>query len=380
MRLRNSAIALLILVATLSLSCASSTEAQRSTSRSADERYPGWRTNTAKRSIDLSELMSGGPPKDGIPAVDRPNFISIAEAGKWLGGNEPVIALEVDGEARAYPLQILIWHEIVNDEIKGVPVAVTFCPLCYSAIAFDRRADGRTLTFGVTGMLRHSDMVMYDRETESWWQQFTGEAIVGDQTGKKLQQQPAQIVSFKQFAEAHPESKVLSRETGYRRDYGRNPYVGYDDVGASPFLYRGKKDSRLRPMEKIVAVAVGGIFRAYPYEVTRKRNVIHDRAGAQELVVFHADGAASALDSSEIGKSRDAGATGVFEPRIDEMGLHFRYENGHFVDAETGSRWNVLGQAVSGKLRGRRLRRIVHGDYFAFAWLAFRPDTEIFRD
>ena len=120
MRLRNSLIALLTLVAILSLSCASSTEAQRSASRSADERYPGWRTSTAKRSIELSELISGGPPKDGIPAIDRPNFISIAEAGKWLGGNEPVIALEVEGEVRAYLLQILIWHEIVNDEIGGV--------------------------------------------------------------------------------------------------------------------------------------------------------------------------------------------------------------------------------------------------------------------
>jgi len=380
MRLRNSLIALLTLVATLSLSCASSTEAQRSTSRSADERYPGWRTNTAKRSIDLSELISGGPPKDGIPAIDRPNFISIAEAGKWLGGNEPVIALEVEGEVRAYPLQILIWHEIVNDVIKGVPVAVTFCPLCYSAIAFDRRVDGRTLSFGVSGMLRHSDMVMYDRATESWWQQFTGEAIVGDLTGRKLRQLPAQIVSFKQFIEAHPESKVLSRETGYRRDYGRNPYVGYDDASASPFLYRGKKDSRLRPMEKIVAVEIGGKFKAYPYSITRKSRVIHDQIRSQELVVFHAEGAASALDASEIGRSRDVGATGVFEPQVDGRRLQFRYENGQFVDAETGSRWNVLGQAASGEMKGKQLRRITHGDYFAFAWLAFRPDTEIFRD
>ena len=380
MRLRNSLIALLTLVATLSLSCANSTEAQRSTSRSTDERYLGWRTNTAKRSIDLSELISGGPPKDGIPAIDRPNFIAIAEAGKWLGGNEPVIALEVEGEARAYPLQILIWHEIVNDEIGGGAVAVTFCPLCYSAIAFDRRVDGRTLSFGVSGMLRHSDMVMYDRATESWWQQFTGEAIVGDLTGTKLRQLPAQIVSFKQFIEAHPESKVLSRETGYRRDYGRNPYVGYDDASASPFLYRGKQDSRLRPMEKIVAVEVGGKFKAYPYSITRKSRVIHDQIRSQELVVFHAEGAASALDASEIGRSRDVGATGVFEPQVDGRRLQFRYENGQFVDAETGSRWNVLGQAASGEMKGKQLRRITHGDYFAFAWLAFRPDTEIFRD
>ncbi len=375
--LRLAVTALLTLAAVLCLSCTNKTEAQLSST--PDVRYPGWRTNTAKRSIDLSELMSGGPPRDGIPAIDRPKFVSITEARAWLREREPVIALEVEGEARAYPLQILIWHEIVNDEIGGVPVAVTFCPLCYSAIAFDRRVDGRTLSFGVSGMLRHSDMVKYDRATESWWQQFTGEAIVGDLTGTKLRQLPAQIVSFKQFIEAHPESKVLSRETGYRRDYGRNPYVGYDDASASPFLYRGKQDSRLRPMEKIVAVEVGGKFKAYPYSITRKSRVIHDQIRSQELVVFHAEGAASALDASEIGRSRDVGATGVFEPQVDGRRLQFRYENGQFVDAETGSRWNVLGQAASGEMKGKQLRRITHGDYFAFAWLAFRPDTEIFR-
>lgn len=370
-------VAALFALAALCPSCANKTEAQLSPA--PDVRYPGWHTNTAKRSIDLSELMSGGPPRDGIPAIDHPKFVSTAEARAWLRDTEPVIALEVEGEAHAYPLQILVWHEIVNDEIRGTPLAVTFCPLCYSALAFDRRLDGRTLRFGVTGMLRHSDMVMYDRETESWWQQITGEAIVGDLVGKKLRQLPAQIVGFKQFAEAHPEGTVLSRETGHKRDYGRNPYAGYDDINSTPFLYRGKNDNRLRPMEKVVAVEIGGTFKAYPYSITRTRHVIHDHAGAQELVIFHAEGAASALDAGEISKSRDAGATGVFDPRVDGRLLHFRYEGGQFVDAETGSRWNILGQAVSGKLRGQRLRPFRHGDYFAFAWLAFRPETEIFR-
>lgn len=366
------AVVFFLVVAT---SCAGSTGPQRR----EDPRFPGWRTNMARRSIDLGELTRGGPPKDGIPAIDRPRFETVKGASAWLRANAPVVALEVDGAARAYPLEILVWHEIANDTIASTPVAVTFCPLCYSAIVFDRRVDGRTHSFGVSGLLRHSDLVMYDRETESWWQQVTGEAIVGDLTGKRLRPIPAQIVGFAQFAAAFPSGQVLSRETGFARDYGRNPYTGYDDVNQRPFLMAGPTDRRLRPMEKVVAVRVGDRYKAYPYAITEKRRVLHDRVGSEDLVVFHAEGAASALDAAEIDASRDAGATGVFDPRVDGRRLEFRYDAGHFFDRETSSRWNVLGQATDGPLRGRRLRRLEHGDYFAFAWLAFRPETEIFR-
>jgi hypothetical protein len=371
------AIAFLAFAAASAPSCSTILEAQKQ--GSGDARFRGWHTNTLKRSIDLNEIVSGGPPKDGIPAIDSPKFVPVSDARSWLRDQEPVIALEVEGEARAYPLQILIWHEIVNDEINAIPVAVTFCPLCYSALAFDRRLDGQTLRFAVSGLLRHSDMLMYDRETESLWQQFIGEAIVGDLTGKKLQQLPAQIVGFAQFVEGHPKGRVLSRETGHRRDYGKNPYVGYDDINATPFLYRGRRDDRLPPMEKVVAVEIDGKSRAYPHAVTRKQRVIHDRIGQQEIVVFHADGAASALDAPEIEKSKETGSTGVFDPRIDGRRLRFRYDKSGFVDVETGSYWSILGLAVSGELEGKQLRRILHGDYFAFAWFAFKPDTEIFR-
>ena len=144
----------------------------------------GWKTNFEKHSVPYEEILSGGPPKDGIPAVDNPKFVSQKEADKWLKNIEPVVVVEHKGEARAYPLQILTWHEIVNDQLNGLPVSVTFCPLCNAAIAFDRRLDGRLLDFGTTGKLRNSDLVMYDRQTESWWQQFTGEAIIGDPARK----------------------------------------------------------------------------------------------------------------------------------------------------------------------------------------------------
>lgn len=367
-----------VLISLVTVACAMSQVSDDT--RSNSERVPGWKTNTERRSIELSELLSGGPPRDGIPAIDSPKFVSAGEAGKWLKSNEPVISLKVGKEARAYPLQILMWHEIVNDDINGQPVTVTFCPLCYTAITFDRRLDGRLLDFGVSGMLRHSDMVMYDRQTESWWQQISGEALVGDLTGKVLIQIPSQIVSFGQFTMAFPDGKVLSRETGHDRAYGNNPYRGYDDITKTLFLYRGKPDERLKPMEKVVAIEIDSISKAYPHTITRKKRVLHDRIGETEVVIFHADGASSALDKEKITESKNVGSTGVFIPEIEGQKLTFAYGNDEFIDQQTKSRWNVFGQAVEGKFKGKHLKQIGHGDYFAFAWLAFKPQTEIFRE
>ncbi|MDX1420757.1 MAG: DUF3179 domain-containing protein [Rubricoccaceae bacterium] len=351
---------------------------------------PGFSTNTALRTIDLGELRQGGPPKDGIPALNDPRFVTQDEAAGWLAPLEPVVLLRVGEAARIYPLQILTWHEIANDRVAGVPVAVTFCPLCYSAIAFDRRLETpegpRILDFGVSGMLRHSDLVMYDRQTETLWQQFTGEALVGDLVGETLQMLPAQIVSFRQAREAEPQAPVLSRETGHDRDYGRNPYAGYDDVNGRAFLYDGAPDGRLPPLARVVAVKLEDAARAYPTDVTRARRVIHDAVGGQPVVVFHAEGAVTALGEAVIAEAREVGSTGVFDPRVDGEALRFRYEpapaeaGGRFVDEQTGSAWTVTGEAVEGPLAGTQLRPLPHGDYFAFAWFAFRPETTVYGE
>lgn len=340
--------------------------------------YPDWQTNFNKRTIDLSELISGGPPKDGIPAIFTPKFETKAEASDWLNDNEPVIALEIDGEAKAYPLSILIWHEIANDNIGGVPVVVSFCPLCYSAIVYSRRVNGTEPYFGVSGLLRHSDMIMYDNITESYWQQFSGEAIVGDMVGSTLELIPSQIISFQQFKEAYPNGIVLSKETGYKRDYGSNPYVGYDDIDQRPFLYSGDIDERLPPNEKVIAIMIGNVYRAYPYSITIEEHVIMDDVGDTHIVVFHGEGAVSALDDQIISDSKEVGSTGVFNRVIDGETLTFNYDDGYFYDYETGSKWNITGNAIAGTYRGKKLGRIKHGDYFAFAWFAFRPETEIY--
>jgi Protein of unknown function (DUF3179) len=338
-----------------------------------------WKTDFTKHSAPLAEIMSGGPPKDGIPAIDMPEFVSVAAADEWLKPKEPVVFVERNGDARAYPLQILIWHEITNDTVGGVPVAITFCPLCNTAIAFDRRVGPRVLDFGTTGRLRFSDLVMYDRQTESWWQQATGEAIVGELTGTHLVPLPAQIISWDTFKRAFPDGHVLSRHTGSRRPYGRNPYAGYDSVDSSPFLYRGPRDARLRPMERVVTVSIGADDAAYPFSVLQKVHVVNDGVGGRKIVVLFESGVTSALDQSSIAESRDIGTAAVFERTVNGRTLTFVWTAGQVSDQQTGSAWGILGTAVAGPLKGARLTPVVHGQPFWFAWAVFRPNTRVYQ-
>jgi hypothetical protein len=274
----------------------------------------GWKTDFSRHSVPFDEFQSGGPPKDGIPAIDAPAFVGVARADEWLEPAEPVIALSVADETRAYPIQILIWHEIVNDEIGGVPVAVTFCPLCNTAIVFDRRAGGRTLDFGTTGKLRNSDLVMYDRQTESWWQQFGGTALVGLSTGTELRRLPAQIISWAQFKREYGSGRVLSRDTGHGRPYGENPYRGYDDAASPPFFpVEHADDDRLPPKERVVFVDRDGEAVAVPFSVLARRHVMRVVVGEHRLLVRWRPDVASALDSERIAEGRAVGAAEVRE-------------------------------------------------------------------
>ncbi len=337
-----------------------------------------WRTDFTKHSVPLEEIVSGGPPRDVIPAIDDPRFETVREANRWLQDRDPVMVVEHGSEVKAYPLGILIWHEIVNDEIDGLPVAVTFCPLCNTALVFERTLDGRLLDFGTTGRLRHSDLVMYDRQTESWWQQATGDGIVGELTGKKLALYPQITLAWKTARETYPNLAVLSRETGYRRDYGRNPYTGYDDRRNSPIsrFFSRDSDPRLPAMERVVAIELGEGW-AVSFEVLAVERVVNEEAGSVPFVVLWEPGAASALDAREISQGRDVGQSAVFDRRLAGRTLSFRRAGNGFEDRETGSRWNLAGRAVSGPLQGERLRPIPHGNHFWFAWVVFRPDTRL---
>lgn len=336
-----------------------------------------WRTDFDKRSVSPSDVQQG-QTKDGIPAISDPKFLAVSEAS-FLKDREPVVAFEFNGDARAYPLQILIWHEIVNDFVGGEPVLITFCPLCNTAIAFERRVEGSVLEFGVSGFLRNSDLIMFDRDTETWWQQATGEGIVGHFTGTRLELLPSVIVSWQDFRETFPEGKVLSPNTGFARPYGENPYIGYDDIDSTPFLFSGKSDSRLQAMERVVTIEFEDETAAYPFSRLESTFVVHDSVGGQAVVIFFKPGTASALDKSSIANSKDIGSAAVFVPSVAGRSLTFRVKDKVFVDDETGSTWDIFGKAIAGPLQGEALPPVVSGNHFWFAWAAFQPETRIWQ-
>ncbi len=350
--------------------------------------------------IDINELRRGGPPPDGIPPIDNPIMIQ-AQQVDFLADTEPVVAIEANGEARAYPIQILIWHEIVNDEVGGLPVTVTYCPLCNSALAYERTVtidetgDAGTvasddsaivLDFGTSGLLYNSSLVMYDRQTETLWSHFTAQAIHGQLVGTQLVTIPVAIVSWGTWREAHPDALVLSRETGHERDYGLNPYPGYDTTAGRPFLFQGEIDGRLTAMTRITGISLGQTAEtpspatlAIPLVTLQEQQVIHTVVAKEDIVVWWIPGTNSALNLHDIVFSVDVGSVGVFSPNINGRQLRFRPDGPMFVDEQTGSRWNILGQAIEGPLTGTKLQPIEHLDTFWFAWAAFWPDTVIYR-
>lgn len=336
-------------------------------------------TDFCQSNIDFDTVISGGPPRDGIPAVTNPDMNTIDEAQEWLSERSPVIVVEIDGEARAYPHAVLMWHEIANDEFNGVPISVTFCPLCNSSIVFDRRVDGEVLEFGVSGKLRNSDMIMYDRTSFSWWQQLTGEGIVGEYTGTVLDVLPSQVIGFGQFAERYPDGLVMSRNTGFNRNYGVNPYRNYDQT-ERPFLFRGDIDDRLPATEHVLAGTVGDEAIAYPFAALAQEFVINDIVDGNEVLAVWQPGTNSSLDQASIDNSRDIGTAALFDRELNGQILTFSYDadTGTITDDQTGSTWNLFGEAIAGELEGESLRQLVAAPHFWFAWAAFHPQTSVY--
>jgi hypothetical protein len=385
--------------------------------------------DASRATIDVRDVISGGPPPQGIPALGfaglagvadaspAPQFVRSDEAAGWLREREPVILVRLGGESRIYPLQVLTYHEIANDTLGGVPVAVTFCPLCNSALAFDRRvpltseavealrargagervaplpedvraryASQQThadapefaveVTFGVSGLLYLSNLLMFDDATGTLWSQLVGEGVVGDVAGARLVRYGAQIVSFGEAVAAEPDALVLSRETGFGRPYGRNPYVGYDEVGSPAFLFDGVVDGRLTPKARVVTID-GAEPVAYPFDRLARERVVHDVVADLAVVVLWQPGTATAIGAADIAAGADVGAVGVFRPEHGGRSLTFEAIAGGFVDRETGTRWDVTGRALDGPLAGSILEAVPHDNTLWFAWAAFRPETDI---
>ena len=277
--------------------------------------------------MPLIEFQSGGPGRDGIPAIDRPRLTTVQAASAWLAPREPVIELVVGGQARAYPLQILLWHEIVNDTIAGRPIVATYCPLCNSALAYTRRVGPRKLSFGTTGNLRHYDLVMYDRQTESWWQQFDGSALVGELAGAQLRPLPAALRAWREFARDHPHATVLSRDTGHDRPYGSSPYAGLDGsrrsrtecgllaaMGSAPQCATSS-DRRLPPRERVVLIERGADALAVPFPALRRARTIRARIDDQQIDVAWRPGQLSPFARAEGGPGKPVGSVIVRSSR-----------------------------------------------------------------
>jgi hypothetical protein len=314
--------------------------------------------------VSLDQIVSGGPPPDGIPSVDNPKFISVKEADGFLEDAELVVGVNINGDTRAYPLQILVWHEIVNDNVGGIPVAITYCPLCFTNQVFNRTLeDGNVVEFGTSGKLYNSNLVMYDRLSESLWSQALAQGIVGKYAGVKLQRIPFDLANWKEWKELYPESKVLSRDTGSSRPYGADPYGGYY-TNSEVLFPVSNRDDRLGLKEIIIGLENDGQYKAYKLQDIEDKRIINDEINNKSISLF----------------SLFPFMVRAFDPVIDYQALQFKYnpQNSTFVDLQTGSEWNFEGIAINGELKGKELIRLPYDEGFWFEWVTFHPKTEVY--
>lgn len=236
--------------------------------------------------IPVEEIHSGGPPRDGIPSIDEPKFEGAEAADKWLRDKDPVVSVELEGQARAYPLRILVWHEIVNDRFGDTPVAVTYCPLCGTAMVFKARVAGLRRTFGVSGLLFNSDVLMYDRETESLWSQLAMEAVSGPAVGKELELLSGEQMNWKAWKAAFPEGRVLSRDTGTSRNYGSSPYRGYERTERLMFPVRKYRED-LRNKAWVAGLIIDGQPVAFPLSELEDFGTVKAKTGEAVLEITY---------------------------------------------------------------------------------------------
>ncbi len=340
-----------------------------------------WPTDWSRRTVDVGEIFLGIgrlDPRDAIPPIDEPRFETIEAAGRWMTPDEPGALVQFEGEVRFYPLAILTRHEVVNDRIGDVPLVVTFCPLCNTALSFDRRVDGEVLRFGVSGLLRGSDLVMWDDRTTSLWQQITGESIVGELAGTELELIPTAIVSYGDVAESFPDAVSLSPDTGFGIPYGINPYEGYSSRSGPYEIFADDIDERFPALERVVGVDLGD-GKAYPFSVITEEAAVNDEVDGTPIAVFWGGATLDALDQPRISQSESIGTGIAFDRRVAGQTLTFAsLGDDRFADIETGSTWNLLGQAVEGPLSGEQLALVPHRNEFWFAWTGFFSDAPVY--
>lgn len=317
-------------------------------------------TDGVKHLIPLDRIKSGGPPKDGIPSIDNPVFTTISDS-QFMSDLDTVIGLEINGQAKAYPLFILVWHEIVNDSVGGLPVSVTYCPLCYTNQVFERMIDGQEVEFGTSGKLYNSNLLMYDRLTESYWSQALGIAVMGQLTGYQLDLVPFDVITWGDWKQLHPDTLVLTTDTGHARSYTTDPYGNYYTEPRIVFPVE-HEDDRMHPKEIIIGFNIDNTFKAYKQNDIESQTVINDSVGNTPIMLVSL--------YSENSRS--------FERMIDGKTLTFEYANGKLVDTQTNSEWNYDGLAISGQYEGIQLNRLPIEPGFWFEWVAFHPQTQVY--
>ena len=316
-------------------------------------------TNGLKHIVPLDKIKGGGPPKDGIPSIDDPKFAEV-QGSQFVSDSDVVIGLEIDGDARAYPLFILVWHEIVNDTVGGVPVAVTYCPLCYTNQVFERTISGNVVEFGTSGKLYNSNLLMYDRWTDSYWSQALGMAVTGELSGMQLETIPFDVITWGDWKKIHPDTLVLTTDTGHLRSYATDPYGDYYTDPRVIFPV-DNMDDRMHPKEIILGFFEDGIYKAYKQNDVELHTVINDDVGQTPVM----------LVSLYSQNSR------AFERTLDGQLLEFEFSDEKILDTKTKSEWNYDGLAVSGPLEGSQLTRMSMYPGFWFEWVAFHPQTEV---
>lgn len=321
-------------------------------------------SNSANNSgplVPLEKIVSGGPPKDGIPSIDNPKFVSVEKA-TFMEDGDIIIGLQHNGVTKAYPLKILVWHEIVNDDIGGVPVAVTYCPLCFTNVVFERVIDGNTVEFGTSGKLYNSNLVMYDRSSDSYWSQAMAKGIVGKYSGYELKRIPFDLAYWNDWKQLYPNTLVLSTDTGSTRPYGVDPY---GDYYTNPSIYFPveHKDDRLGPKEVVMGFEHNNNYKAYKLSDMEKQKVVNDSIGEEKIVLV----------------SLYPFMTRAYDRTIEGKVLEFQMNDNKLMDKQTSSEWNFDGRAVSGSSQGKQLTRLALDPSFWFSWTAFHPDTELYK-
>jgi hypothetical protein len=322
------------------------------------------RAEEEKHTVPLDQIVSGGPPPDGIPSIDSPKFVSVSDGNKFLEDTDKVVGIKLNGDIRAYPLQILVWHEIVNDYVGDIPVAVTYCPLCFTNQVFNRTVNHTVLELGTSGMLYNNNLVMYDRTSNSLWSQALGEGIVGKYAGIKLEKFPFDVAYWKDWKQLYPQSKVLSKDTGTARPYGADPY---EDYYTSPDILFpiSNRDNRLGLKEVIVGLENEGLSKAYKLQDIGKLKVINDQLGKKSVTLF----------------SLYPIMARIFDSSVNGQTLTFQYNftnNNTFTDRQTGSKWDFEGKSIEGPLKGIQLLRLPFDEGYWFEWAAFHPGTKVY--